>query len=182
MSAPVTPYRIEVLSKAHSREGFSCGEPSLDRYLLHQARQDAEKRVAAAFVLLELPGTRVLGYYTLSSSVIDIGQVPAQLGKRMPRYPQLPVTLLGRLARDECMKGHHTGELLLMDALAKALQSAGTIGSIAVVVDAKSANAQAFYQSFGFTLVQEQPRRLFLPMSVVKCSDSDTFAECSVSL
>ena len=167
MGTPATPFRIEPLTKAHRREGFSCGAAPLDRYLQVQARQDAEKRVAAAFVLIEPPANQVLGYYTLSSSSIDVGQIPADLAKRLPKYPSLPVTLLGRLASDVSLKSKGAGDLLLMDALARALQATQSIASMAVVVDAKDDAAEAFYRDFGFTVVQDKPRRLFLPMAVV---------------
>jgi predicted GNAT family N-acyltransferase len=167
LSAPATPCRIEALTKAHSREGFSCGVAPLDRYLLQQARQEAEKFVAAAFVLVEPPSSQVLGYYTLSACTINVEQVPPELAKRLPRYPQLPVTLLGRLARDERARGKGAGDFLLMDALSRALQATDTVASMAIVVDAKDAKAEAFYQAFGFTVVQNQPRRLFLAMSVI---------------
>jgi len=35
------------------RTGFSCGVPEFDRYFLHQAGQDAKRRVAAPFVMIE---------------------------------------------------------------------------------------------------------------------------------
>lgn len=167
MSAPAASYRIEALSKTHDRDGFSCGVAPLDRYLQLQARQDAEKFVAAAFVLVEPPANQVLGYYTLSACVINVEQVPPALAKRLPRYPQLPVTLLGRLARDTRVKGKGAGEFLLMDALFRALTATQTVASMAVVVDAKDARAEVFYQDFGFITIQDQPRRLMLAMSVI---------------
>ena len=167
MSATATPYRIEALSKVHGRDGFSCGVAPLDRYLHLQARRDAKKFVAAAFVLVEPSSSQVLGYYTLSASVITVDQVPSGLAKRLPRYPQLPVTLLGRLARDTRVKGKGAGEFLLMDALARALKATQAVASMAVVVDAKDEKAEAFYQDFGFSVIQDQPRRLFLAMSML---------------
>lgn len=167
MSAPIAPYLIEALSRAHRREGFSCGAAPLDRYLLQQARQDAKKLVAVAFVLVEPPSSQVLGYYTLCAFAIDVGQLPPELAKRLPRYPQLAVTLLGRLARDERVRGKGAGDLLLMDALARALRATQTVASMAVVVDAKDAQAEAFYQAFGFAVLQHQPHRLFLAMSAI---------------
>ena len=167
MSAPAASYRIEALSRAHGRDGFCCGVAPLDRYLQLQARQDAEKFVAAAFVLVEPPASQVLGYYTLSACVINVEHVPPDLAKRLPRYPQLPVTLLGRLARDTRVKGKGAGEFLLMDALSRAFTATRTVASMAVVVDAKDAKAEAFYQDFGFTVLQDQPRRLMLAMSVI---------------
>lgn len=167
MGAPVQRFQVELLTKGHSREGFSCGSEPLDRYLKQQARQDAEKRVAAAFVMVEPPGSHVLGFYTLSAASINVGQVPQNLAKRLPRYPDMPVTLIGRLARDLSLKGQDAGEFLLMDALARAFDISRSIASMAVVVDVKHDQAENFYQSFGFEVVQRDPVRMFLPMATV---------------
>jgi predicted GNAT family N-acyltransferase len=145
----------------------------LDRYLQQQARQDAEKRVAAPFVLVEPPATKVLGYYTLSASVITADALPVELAKKLPRYPQLPVSLLGRLAVDQTQKGKGLGEFLLMDALHRCLDAAAEIAAMAVIVDAKDDGAAAFYARYGFLPLQQQPSRLFLPMKTV----ADLFAE-----
>ena len=167
MPKPVTPYRVAALGKGHDRSSFACGSEPLDRYLQQQARQDADKRVAAPFVLLEPPASTVLGYYTLSASVINADALPADLANKLPRYPQLPVALLGRLAIDQRQKGNGLGEFLLMDALHRSLQAAAEIAAMAVIVDAKDAAAAAFYRHFGFIPLQRQPARLFLQMKNV---------------
>ena len=109
MPARAAPYRIELLGKTHDRTTFDCGSVALDRYLRRQAGQDAEKKVAAPFVLTVPPERRVLGYYTLSASLVNASELPDTLAKKLPRYPQLPVTLLGRLAVDQSMKGKGIG-------------------------------------------------------------------------
>lgn len=167
MPKPVTPYRIVPLAKGHDRGSFACGSEPLDRYLQRQARQDAEKRVAAPFVLVEPPSNQVLGYYTLSASIITADALPAELATRLPRYPQLPVTLLGRLAVDQSLRGKGLGEFLLMNALHRSLEAAATIAAMAVIVDAKDRKAEAFYERFGFIPLRQQPARLFLPMRTV---------------
>jgi hypothetical protein len=110
-------YRIEALDKRHDRKEFSCGVEPLDRYLKEQAGQDAKKRVAAPFVLCEGKSRAVLGYYTLSSQSIDVGAWPEDVVRKLPRYPVVPATLLGRLAVDRRMRGKGMGEYLLMNAL-----------------------------------------------------------------
>lgn len=162
-----TSWRIEALQKDHDRQSFSCGRPVLDRYLQQQARQDGEKRVAAAFVLVQPPASKVLSYYTLSASTLNANEVPQELARKLPRYPQLPVTLLGRLAVDLQFKGQGMGQFLLMDALNRSLQAAVTIAAMAVVVDAKDAPATAFYQHFGFVPLNLPTNRLFLPMATI---------------
>jgi GNAT superfamily N-acetyltransferase len=156
-----------LLAKRHERSGFACGSEPLDRYLQQQARQDADKRVAAPFVLITPPSTRVLGYYTLSASVVGVADLPKEVTKRLPRYPQLPVTLLGRLAVDRGLQGQGAGQFLLMDALCRCLDAADEIAAMAVVVDAKDETAAAFYRHFGFIALQQQPSRWFLPMKTV---------------
>jgi predicted GNAT family N-acyltransferase len=167
LAAQAAPYRIKPLSKTHDRSGFACGVEELDRYLKQQARQDADKRVAAAFVLLAPPANQVRGYYTLSASTVTANELPADLAKKVPRYPQLPVILLGRLAVDRQLKGQKKGEFLLIDALRRSLEAASLIGAMAVLVDAKNETAAAFYKHFGFTPLTEQPARLFLSMKTV---------------
>jgi GNAT superfamily N-acetyltransferase len=162
-----TPWRVEALAKHHDRTAFACGSEPLDRYLHQQARQDADKRVAAPFVLVNPPANRVLGYYTLSASIVGVADLPQDMAKRLPRYPQLPVTLLGRLAVDRSLQGQGAGQFLLMDALCRCLDAADEIAAMAVVVDAKDEAASAFYRHFGFIELQQQPRRWFLPMKTV---------------
>lgn len=161
-------YRVEALTKSHGRDGFTCGVAVLDRYLHQQARQDAEKRVAAPFVLVGEAGPQVLGYYTLSASIVTVDQLPAATAKRLPRYPQMPVTLLGRLAIDRSVRGVGLGEFLLTDALAKSFDATETIASMAVIVDAKDQAAEDFYRHFGFQPLEGQLRRLFVSMKHIE--------------
>jgi hypothetical protein len=91
---------FERLADHHDREGFSCGVEELDGYFRKYARQNAQKGVAAVFVLVPKRGRNtVLGFYTLSATVIDAGKLPREFLKKLPKYQQLPATLIGRLAR-----------------------------------------------------------------------------------
>jgi GNAT superfamily N-acetyltransferase len=163
----LTRITVEPLGRQHDRTAFHCGAEALDRYLKQQARQDAEKRVAAPFVAVSPPDTRVLGYYTLSASVLTLADLPDDLARKLPRYPQLPVTLLGRLAVHQATKGQGLGEHLLLDALQRSLMHADQIAAIAVVVDAKGEEAARFYGHYGFKPLQAHPLRLFVPMTTV---------------
>ena len=106
-----TGYRVGALTKQHDRSGFSCGIEPLDRYLREQAGQDARKRVAAPFVLCERTSNAVLGYYTLSALSIDVGAWPEDVARKLPRYPVVPATLLGRLAVDRRLRGKGMGNI-----------------------------------------------------------------------
>lgn len=159
-------YRFEPLTKRHDRAGFRCASALLNTYLQQTARKDAERYVAAAFVMVDNASPSIIvGYYTLSAFSVDVTELPEAMQKKLPRYPRLPATLLGRLARDERFPG--TGSLLLMDALARAHQQSAEIASLAVVADAKDKAALSFYRKFGFAQLGSDPNRVFLPMGTI---------------
>lgn len=154
------------LNSSHKRNSFVCEEPSLENYLKKQARQDVKRQVAACFIL-EGDEEVIKGYYTLSADSVDRTLIPENLQKKLS-YKNLPVTLLGRLARDSNYKGKGGGELLLADALRRAYKAGSTIGAWAVVTDPINDKARAFYESFGF--VSLESGRMFIPMDTIKAS------------
>ena len=165
---PSPRFFIEPLSRSHDRTSFSCGVDSLNRYLKNQAGQDLRRRIAATFVATFKDEPRVWGYYTLSAYAIDPGALPAPIQRRMPRYPLVPATLLGRLAVDQEMRRRGLGEFLLVDALRRSLLHSAEVASTVVVVDAIDESAHSFYRRFDFEPLPDHPRRLFLPMAAVE--------------
>lgn len=155
--------RIEPLGENHDRSAFASGMEPLDRYLRNQAGQDTRRRVSSCFVLVEEGRPAPLGFYTLAATSIALTELPEALTKRLPRYPTVPATLMGRLAVDGRHRGRGLGELLLLDALARALRS--EIATFAFVVDAKDEEAAAFYAHYGFRMLTVGGRRLFMPMA-----------------
>lgn len=157
--------RVEPLVPSHDRSGFESGVEPLDRYLRTQASQDARKNMAAPFVLLLADGT-IAGYYTLSSTSVQLAELPVQTVRKLPRYPLVPATLLGRLAVDRRQQGKGYGRFLLADALYRAARS--EVASFAVIVDAKDDSARRFYERESFLALPDQPMKLFRPMADIR--------------
>ncbi len=157
--------RVEVLGRQHDRSGFESGVEPLDRYFQTQAGQDAKKKMAALFVLVLQDGS-IAGYYTLSSTAIRLPELPTDTVRKLPRYPLIPATLLGRLAVDRRNQGRGYGRFLLADALYRAVRS--EIASFAVIVDAKDESAKRFYERESFFPFPDQPLKLFRPMSDIE--------------
>jgi predicted GNAT family N-acyltransferase len=155
--------------KKHGRTAFSYEHEALTLYIQQQAGQDVKKNVAAVFVLTP-DGQTIAGYYTLSQYAVDAGNVPEETMRklRLPKYKELPATLLGRLARSLAFMGQGIGELLLMHALKQALDQSKVIASTAVVTDAKDERARSFYRKYGFIDLPDHPNRLFLPMKTIE--------------
>lgn len=164
--APAAPaLHIEPLSDRHDRESFASGVEPLDRYLRHHAGQDARRRVASCFVLISDGDRLPIGYYTLAATSIALAELPEPLAKRLPRYPVVPATLMGRLAVDARHQREGHGEFMLLDAFGRVLRN--DIASYAFVVDAKDDKAVRFYQRYRFRFLAEGVRRLFIPMAEI---------------
>ena len=152
------------LGELHNRAGFTCGVESLDQYFKTQAGQDVRRKANAVFVLSpEGEPARVLGYYTLCAMAIAQGDVPEAARKHVPRYPLISSTLIGRLAVAADRQGQRLGSILLADALGRAFESADTVGSSMVIVDALDEAAAGFYAAHGFVRLPDS-LRLVPPM------------------
>jgi GNAT superfamily N-acetyltransferase len=158
--------RAEALD-SHDRVSFTCGVEPLDRYLKQQASQDVRSGVAAVFVLTPGDGS-IAGYYSLSTSTINLSDISPHAAKKLPRYPVVPTTLLGRLAVHKAMQGRGIGEALLFDAFKRAQLTTKDVGSWALIVDAKDESAKRFYERYEFLSLLNQPMRLYLPMSEIR--------------
>ena len=166
---PVEPlYASEQLQERNVKAEFHCGVDTLDRYFRERALHEFKKHVAATLVLVERATGAVIGFYTLSSLGIDAGDLPPNLARKIPRYPRLPATLLGRMAVDGSFQGLGFGGVLLIDALRRAFESRRTVASIAVVVDAKGDQARDFFLHCGFLQFPGHSHRLFIMMETIE--------------
>lgn len=158
------PFLLAQLDAAYDRVTFNSGSEPLDRYLREQVTQDVRRRVAACFVALA-GDQRIAGYYTLASASLLLADLPASIGRKLPRYPTVPTVRMGRLAVDQAFKGQGLGGALLADALNRAARS--EIAAYALMVDAKDEASAGFYRHHGFMVLPDSPRTLFLPLATV---------------
>ena len=163
-------HKIEPLGKRHNRVVFSCGNDALNTYIQKRALQEAKKKIATTFVMADSPTSTVIGYYTLSATSILLADLPNETARKLPKYPHVPATLLGRLAIDRRYQGRGYGEVLIIDALRRALQATTEVASYAVyavVVDAINERARSFYEQYEFRAFPDLKLRLFLPMKTI---------------
>ena len=161
------PFRVVPLDHTHDRGAFKSGSEPLDTYFKERVTQDIRRRITACFVALSGDG-RIAGYYTLASASVFLGDLPAELTKKLPRYPSVPAVRMGRLAVDQAFRGQGLGGALLADALTRVVRS--EIAAYALVVDAKDEKAAKFYRHHGFLQIATKPLTLFLPLATVPIS------------
>ena len=123
-----------------------------------------KKNFAAVYVLTP-DGKTIAGFYTLSAYSVRLDKIPEELSRKLTRMPEVPATLIGRLARSSAFSAQGIGEVLLTDALKRSLANSTKVASWAVIVDAKDGNPVGFYKKYGF--IEISPNRLFLPMGTI---------------
>jgi GNAT superfamily N-acetyltransferase len=148
----------------HNRKAFCSGVPALDRFLQQQAHQNMCRGVSQTFVLVpvDAPGV-IAGFYTLAPAEIRLANLQPADSKPLPPYP-VPCFRMGRLARDQHWRAQGIGPLLLGLAVQRCLEARRSVGGFALIVDAKGAEAKAFYERHGFRSFQDTPLSLYLPL------------------
>jgi hypothetical protein len=163
----MSDYVCEPLGNQHDRSHFDCGVPVLNDYLAKYAKQDVKRKAAAVFVLVERSAPkRIIGFYTLCATSVGLAELPEDVTKKLPRYPEIPAILVGRLARDINYPG--IGELLLSDAITRSVRVASDVAANLIVVDSKGDAATRFYAKFGFISLPKLADRMFLSMQTAE--------------
>ena len=71
-----------LLAETHDVELFRSGSDSLDKWLRRRARANQVSGASRTYVVAE--GTRVVGYYCLSSGALDVAEAPGAVRRNMP--------------------------------------------------------------------------------------------------
>ncbi|MCB1543109.1 MAG: GNAT family N-acetyltransferase [Rhodoblastus sp.] len=157
----------EPLTPAHDLDDFSCGKPSLDRWLKTRALSNQEKGFTAVIVVHEM--YRVVGYYGLAPTAIVPSLLPRSIRTGQPPDP-VPCLLLGQLATDRNWTGKGIGSGLLKHALQRCVNAASLIGGRALIVNAVDTEAAAFWERRGFMPSKDDPLILFRSIADIAAS------------
>lgn len=149
----------EALATQHRLEGFDCGKPTLNDWLLRHARQAQGSGSAKTFVVSK--DDRVAGYFSLTVGQIDALEAPERIRKGMGLYP-VPVVILARLAVSQQDQGCGIGFGLLQDAIRRTMLMAEQAGIRALLTHPIDAEAAAFYTRFGFIASPLREEQLLL--------------------
>jgi GNAT superfamily N-acetyltransferase len=167
MGSEIAKCRIVPFSRQFNRSTFNSGDDTLDRWLKQYSGQNQHKDLTRTFLALDPAGESVIGYYAAVASIVEPERRKTRESAPTNEY-SIPVILLARLAVDRGHHGRGIGSALLAHALTNASLVAEKVGVQAVIVDAASADAKAFYLAHGFVAFPDFPTRLVLPISTIQ--------------
>lgn len=164
----------ELSKSKHDRTSFDCGEPELNTFIKIQAAKHMKAGISRTMVLpakVSLPNQKIpiCAFYCVTPSSICRETLPANLAKKLPRYP-VPVFLLAQLAVHKKFHGSGLGKVTLIKTLEYLWEVNTYMPAYAIIVDCISDSAQGFYAKYGFDILCEHNGRIrmFLPMKTVK--------------
>lgn len=158
------------ITDAHDVAGFSCGKPTLDKWLRERAVASHLYGDAKTLVVVDPDAgeNRVVGYYALAPGSVIRSQVFAKIRQNAP--DPIPMILLARMAVDTAYARKGLGKSLLFDAMTRAERAAGAIGGRGILVNAIDEDAARFYVRWKFKPMPGNPLLLILPMDVLRAS------------
>jgi GNAT superfamily N-acetyltransferase len=148
-------------------KGFDCGDNALNTYLRRHAWINQEQNlIGVTYVSVEesQPKT-VVGHYTIATSDVPRDSLPAEVVAELPRYQNLPVALLARLAVDRRFQRSGLGKGLLRHAFENVLNLSRQIGCRYLIVDAY-APAWEWYKKYGFAAINGPSANGMQPMFI----------------
>lgn len=148
------------LAAQHRLEGFDCGKPALNDWLLRHARQAQGSGSAKTFVVADDEDC-VAGYFSLTVGQVDTLEAPERIRKGMGQYP-VPVVILARLAVSREHQGFGIGVGMLQDAIRRTLVIAEQAGIRAMLTHPIDEEAARFYTRFGFIASPLREQQLLL--------------------
>lgn len=149
----------EPLDAQHRLEGFDCGKPALNDWLLRHARQAQGSGSAKTFVVAD--DDRIAGYFSLTVGQVDTLEAPERIRKGTGQYP-VPVVILARLAVSQRDQGRGIGAGMLQDAIRRTFLIAEQAGIRAMLTHPIDEEAAKFYTRFGFIASPLREQQLLL--------------------
>ena len=149
----------EPLDAQHRLEGFGCGKPPLNDWLLRHARQAQGSGSAKTFVVAD--DERIAGYFSLTVGQVDTLEAPERIRKGMGQYP-VPVVILARLAVSQRDQRRGIGAGMLQDAIRRTFLIAEQAGIRAMLTHPIDEEAARFDNRFGFIASPLREQQLLL--------------------
>jgi hypothetical protein len=152
-----------LLDDSHDCSGFDCGNAALNDWLTSRALK-AQGKTARTYVVCE--SAKVIGYYCILSGGVERAALPKAMKEHgLPN--QIPVAIIGRLARDLTYRGTGLGLDLLQDALSKIAVASRTIGIRCVLAHAIDDKAAQFWTENEFIESPLGSRTFYLPIQTI---------------
>ena len=161
-------YVVERLNENHIYDWFDCGHGNaLGDWLIKWGRKYEERHQSAIWVMCKQGSTEVLGYFCLSSQVIDSKALPRAMWGGISTSASHPGQLLGKFAVDRTLHGTSASYILMNKVFKVYRDIAGMTGTRFLILQAPEEKVRSFYERFGFVLIDSGRGDMVIPTQAV---------------
>jgi hypothetical protein len=153
------------LTARHDLSKFNSGKAALDDWLRNHALE-SEGKTARSYVVCENRVT-VVGYYCISTGSVERQALPSKMKRQQGLPNQIPVLILGRLARDISYNGKGLGSDLLQDAFIRILSASKIVGFRTLLVHALDDEAAGFWKEYEFIEYPTGSKTFYMPIETI---------------
>ena len=140
---------LNALVNYKTLEHFDCGEKQLNKFLKEFARINETQHISKTFLFCE--DEKLIGYFTLCSSSIEVDLLPQETSISLPKY-NVPTILLARFAVAKEYQGQGYGKEMMKEVIRLVNRVSEYIGVYGITVDTKE-KAKDFYIKYGFNVL-----------------------------
>ena len=155
----------ELLDGEHLLEGFDCGKPALNGWLIRHALNNQANGTSRTWVVADAGSLEVVAFYASATASVLRRTTPKKMQRNQPE--EMPAVLLARMGVDVRHKGRGLGAALLKHFMLKALEVAQSVGVRILLVHAKDDEAKSFYTHYGFAESPLDPLTLMLLLTEI---------------
>lgn len=148
---------IKLLDSDDDIKSFDCGDSDLNDFLLNDAKQFSEKRIAYTYLLENEEG--VVAYFSLLNDKVSKNDASNSSWKRLKKkfphtkqFSSYPSIKIGRFAVDLKYEGHGIGSRLMTELIGVLLNRKSSSAFRFLTVDAYL-SAVPFYEKNGFKML-----------------------------
>jgi GNAT superfamily N-acetyltransferase len=138
----------ELLTGEHLLEGFDCGKPALNEWLIRRALNNQASGTSRTWVVVEADSHDVVAFYASATASILRSSAPKKMQRNQPE--EMSAILLARMGVDARHARHGLGAALLKHFMLKALEVSQSVGVRVLLIHAKDDEAKSFYMHYGF--------------------------------
>ena len=149
------------------RSSFDCGDENINQYIKEDAVFCENADFARTFLMVNKE-VGLIGFYTLSSSVIPSKELPDEYTEGIPKFP-IPCILIGQFAISKTLHGQKLSYYLLADTYKNIIHyyKQDLVGFWGIRVDTQTEEAKSFWTKQGFISFKKRPTSLFIPIKTL---------------
>ncbi len=138
-----------LLTSNHIVKGFTCGKPTLDKWIIERAKANQQSGTSRTWVITETQDSQVvIGYYASATGSLIKSSATDKAKRNQPE--EIPAILLARLAIDQKHQGQGLGQALLKHFILKGVEVSEMVGVRLLLVHAMDEDVRDFYLHFDF--------------------------------